>query len=381
MRNAEMDELDAELLVVDRVEQAIRREVIRLQCVKGAKLPEERVLGRRLQASRRSVREALKRLRRENLIRSIRGKGTFIIPAGTKARGVHLICGETHHPYAMMCVRVLSEELTRRRLSCNLVISNEPIWDWDFISANQPEANGVILVSQRSRGLLETLCRKCAMPVVLVGDMDEEFRSPPVCDQVLRNSFAMAYRATEYLIDRGHRRIALMVWDIRKVGSREMQSGYIEALQAHGIDPDPSWVISFPRLAFTAETKPILPPVPDPSVARQINGWFADTEPPTGFIHSTALETQIRDMLHFYFRDHFDYGSVVAVTYDEDLAMWYSGLQDMAAVTVSLRQIATRALELLLSPRKAGEPPRREILEQVHLRRRINGVWEKNFGF
>lgn len=86
--------------------------------------------------------------------------------------------------------------------------------------------------------------------------------------QVLADNRRGGRLATEYLLDLGHRRIALLAGPAHLMTSRERRLGYEEALRAHGIEPDPSLTVFGPyREATGRSALPALLDLPDPPTA------------------------------------------------------------------------------------------------------------------
>ena len=52
-----------------------------------------------------------------------------------------------------------------------------------------------------------------------------------------------ARRATEHLITRGHRRIAVLAWPASSVTGEHRLSGYVAALHDAGLSPNPEWMV------------------------------------------------------------------------------------------------------------------------------------------
>jgi LacI family transcriptional regulator len=83
------------------------------------------------------------------------------------------------------------------------------------------------------------------LPTVVV---NERSRTSPSVGLPDRQAMEVA---TRHLLELGHRRIALLRLDGRGHRSRERTAGYEEALREHGIEPDPSLVVTG---GHTAET-------------------------------------------------------------------------------------------------------------------------------
>ena len=95
-------------LLVDRVEQELRRRVGQIRNVPRAKLPQERVLAKTYGVSLKTVRKAMQRLKRDRLVRSVQGTGTFVVPAAQENTSVLVVASNVYHPCEMMAVGVVS---------------------------------------------------------------------------------------------------------------------------------------------------------------------------------------------------------------------------------------------------------------------------------
>jgi DNA-binding LacI/PurR family transcriptional regulator len=371
-----------DFLAVDRVERELRGQINRYRDVPNAMLPQQHVLARKLGVSRKTIRAAMERLKREKLICSSRGKGTFVVPAKKTKTNVILICTEPRNSYDMMAVGTLSTLLKGQGLLSSVAISKDPFSDWEKIDQKGRDIRGIVLIGPYPRKDIEALARRCPYPLVHIGDLYEEIRGPAICDNVINDNVAMAYRATEYLIRQGHRRIAWLTWENPTVWSNEIERGYREALKINGIGWDERLVVTIPAHlpGITTEEEHR---IQFGRVQKKVDAWAAEGDGPTGLIHSAGMESWIQDLLRFGFRDLFRDDSIVGMVYREYLPLSYSGFRDATAMCVKYEDLARRALDLLVRARSENEPPRREIIEQTYLFRRKDGVWkeEKNFGF
>jgi DNA-binding LacI/PurR family transcriptional regulator len=365
--------LKQKYLLVDRVENALRLEVMKLQNQPGARLDREEVLAGRYRVSRPTLRQALTRLKDSNLIRSTQGSGTFIVPRQNENTDVLLLCSEGYVPHEQMAVRVISGLLRKHEYNSNVIITKNPAEDWDAIIRQKPDALGCLILAPYSRRVMEAFVRRAGVPIVLIGDMDETYHGPVLCDTILPDNRAMAYRATEYLIRQGHRRIALTGWQLeQKVWSRTMHQGYREALLANGIEPDLAWVVDL-RPVPPSEEKPdtIVP------AQRQIDQWFKDGNPPTGLIHAGNSESRAHDILHLNFHGHFQDDAVIPIVPFELLLTAFTGIRDAVAVVVKFEDLARRAIELLVRTKNLHPSPTREIHAPIFLCRRKEGKWRE----
>jgi DNA-binding LacI/PurR family transcriptional regulator len=360
------------LLVVDRVEHELRRQIARLQGTPGAMLPKQEVLVEKCGVSRRSVREALARLEREKLIRSIRGKGTFITPPVKANNDIFLLTSESLYAFEQMFSRVFAVLLRRHGFNPVLVVTDDPIANWETQIGGKTGAKGGLLLGVAfPPKTIEKLVQKSEFPLVIICDIYENQHGRVLCDTVLPNNQALAYRATEYLIRQGHRRIAMVGWHMEYVWNRDWCRGYREALEVNGITPDPAWVIDLPS-KHAGEYSPETMHKPQ----AQIDAWFEGSNPPTALIHAADSETRMHDFLHLHFHDRFPCETVVPITYFEMLPTCYSGIRDAMAFVVKFEDLAARAIEFLLHPRPEA-PPVREIQARIYQCRRQNGVWRE----
>lgn len=372
MENALDFEDRQELLVVDRVEHELRRQIIRLQGVPGAMLPRQEVLVEKCGVSRRSVREALARLEREKLIRSIRGKGTFITPPVKTNNDVFLVTSESYQPFEQMFARVFSVLLRKQGLNPNLIMAAKPVVDWNTqLGTRTGVKGGILLGAFFSPEAIEELSRKSEFPLVVIGDLAEKYHGRILCNSVIPDNQALGYQAAEYLIRQGHRRIAMVSWKMSYVWNREVCRGYQEALETNGITPDPTWVVNLPS-EYRGEVSPQTMKAPQ----AQIDAWFEGPNPPTALIHNGDSETRMHDILHMNFHGRFADDAVVPITYFELLPTSFSGIRDAVAFAVKFEDLANRAIELLLRPQPEA-PPVREIQARVYRCRRRHGVWRE----
>jgi DNA-binding LacI/PurR family transcriptional regulator len=99
--------------------------------------------------------------------------------------------------------------------------------------------DGIILVSGCSSR--EDLCAEIGIdiPVVIINNVHQEH----IGCSVEVDNLSGAMEATQHLLDLGHRRIAHIAGPRREWDSVERQSGYEQALQAHGLPVDPTLIV------------------------------------------------------------------------------------------------------------------------------------------
>jgi len=375
--SALVEEASGDRLVTDRVERAIRGEIEEMRRQGRSMLPRQKELVRRYGTSLRSVREAMGRLQKARLIRSVRGKGTFLVDRPTTTRNVLLVCDSTHYPYQIMCISALTRLLKAGRATTNLVISHDLSADWERIVQKHPGTGGAVLISPYPRDAVAALVHESPIPIVCLCELAERFRGPAVCDAVLPDNQALGYRCVEHLVRQGHRRIALVSWELSQAGGYEIQQGYLKALLAFGIPYKSDLVVELPNLPVEDGAFSRPPAIPVELLRNRLAAWREQGTMPTAMIHGSASELQVRDLLEHCLENCFAADAVVGYLYREQLQTGYNGLGEATAICVSFEGLARRALELLFRPRGPNEPPVREIQERMGLYRRVGGVWRE----
>lgn len=66
----------------------------------------------------------------------------------------------------------------------------------------------------------------------------------PDADQICVDEDATGYRATEHLLELGHTRLGLLHGEASSAVSELRQAGFLRALGAHGLRPNPAWMLS-----------------------------------------------------------------------------------------------------------------------------------------
>ena len=362
-----------DVLLVDHVEQELRREILDRPSGFGIRLPHQEKLAQRYGVSMKTIRLAVDRLRRQRLVRCVRGKGTFTVSDPAAGREARIVVMKPGEPYSMMATSVLNLALQRRGLKSKLIASDDPHFSWDTVVSESDDLEGIFLLNGYPRDTVQNLVHISKVPVIQIGDMDEPFCGPPICDTVVPDNMLLVYRTTEYLIRQGHRRIVLVGWGSEKVWSNEMIRGYQAALRAHGIEFDPDLILYMPS-QITIDANPAVLDSPQ----RQIDRWFERPDPPTALIHSAGSESKMHDILHLIFRGHFKDQAVIPASFLEILETSYTGIRDTAAFCTRLDELVARGLELLDRRKEhPNEPPVRETHGRIRFYRRKSGIWQE----
>ncbi len=365
------------MLVVDRIENELRSRVTQMRDKVKEQFPHELELARLYGVSRKTIRRAMERLKRERLVHSVRGKGTFISRADVKKMNVLVIFSSPFQPYDTVGVGVVSSLLKSRGQAPNLMISKDPGAEWESLGVDPNRMCGIILIGSYTREAVQRVVDQAGVPVVYIGDLAETVRGLPICDQVLPDNRGLAHRTAEWLIGQGHRGIMLLGWGLSNAWGQDMVQGYWEALEMHGLRFDEGLVMDFPRapLGGAWGGRELLPEIG--RMQRRIDDLLESANPPTALIHTSGSEAQIRDIVHYQFRNRFKPESIVAVSFEEILQREYKGFGEATAVCIKLESLAKRAIELLMRRREKSEAAVREFLEETYVLRRKDGIWER----
>jgi LacI family transcriptional regulator len=121
----------------------------------------------------------------------------------------------------------------------NLTVQNNVL-----VSMREQNAAGIILcpVYDSPDDLPAQIIEQWDLPLVVVirrlWDMNYDF--------VGSDNHAGIYRAAQYLISKGHRKIAYIGRQGRSYITRQRRNGFLEAMREHEIDIDEKWVIDVP---------------------------------------------------------------------------------------------------------------------------------------
>ncbi|SHJ98895.1 LacI family DNA-binding transcriptional regulator [Paramaledivibacter caminithermalis] len=121
----------------------------------------------------------------------------------------------------------------------NLVVAGIDDYD-DYTLINKKRYDGIIVMSQSNKdnGFIYNIIEKKIPIVVLNRKMEEQG-----IINILSNDRKGAYNAVEFLINQGHKRIAIIEGKKGFESTRERKEGYIEALIGNGIDVKKKYMV------------------------------------------------------------------------------------------------------------------------------------------
>lgn len=102
-------------------------------------------------------------------------------------------------------------------------------------------ADGILYLSSQCSPEVIEHCRLRNIPLTVVDSLPREI--PPTCDFVLTGNARAAFSATEYLIEKGHRDIAVVTGSNNHFSANERLRGYQNALTQAGIPLREEWIL------------------------------------------------------------------------------------------------------------------------------------------
>ncbi|MGQ9629424.1 MAG: GntR family transcriptional regulator [bacterium] len=225
-------------ILKDRIESGVLRP--------GDRIPTERELVQKYKIGRTTVRQAILELVNEGLLRRVRGRGTFVsVPPRPVKDSIGLVIGNVHTSFTAAIVEGVRKVANSTKYQLILYGS-------DF---DPQEENRCIraLVEGGVRGLIiypvfppgdkyyigeaALSLKERGIPFVLIARYYPSLQT----DFVVSDNFKGAYKAIEYLIELGHRKIGLISPPLLNVSSvRDRVQGYESALANRGVPVDRS---------------------------------------------------------------------------------------------------------------------------------------------
>lgn len=232
-------------------------------------------------------------------------------------------------------------------LLMSVITDDEETRTYRQLAARQ-SVDGLIVHAPRNGDERIALLRQIGLPFVVHGRTSTEDDSYSWLDVNNRRAFQ---RATEFLVDLGHRRIGLINGFETMDFAARRRDGYLRALRQRGITPDP-------RLMRSDEMT-------------EAYGYQAATEmlayddPPTAFVVSSIIPANgVRRAIE---GAGLSVGvDVSIITHDDDLSYFGNGtgVPLFTAVRSSVREAGRRVAEILLDIiREPGQGPVHELLE------------------
>lgn len=127
-------------------------------------------------------------------------------------------------------------------------------------------SSGLIVITNRPEDAALQLLETRDIPLVMTpGYIDRD-----TCPTVTVDNFGGSFKATQYLLELGHRKIGFIEGVVNSKNSYERKAGYLEALKQYGCRPDKKWIINGD---FTQEAG-----------AKGVQAFFSLSDPPTAIL-------------------------------------------------------------------------------------------------
>lgn len=243
--------------------------IIRLKVISSTKLklenilPAERIMAERYNVTRVTARQAIKLLVEENYLETKHGSGTYISDRkpsvalnGNKIIGV--LVPDIKRGIMIDLIRGIEDEAMAAGYN-TILCNTDNLWDKANVYVNQLLANGikgVIYVpvqdignlskkEDKNREIIEKFI-KGNTPIVLADHKCKRIST----DLEVSDNFGGGFEMTEYLINMGHRRIAV-VYDYDETSIEDRIAGHKEALLKRKIEFNPELVQKIKEFGLT----------------------------------------------------------------------------------------------------------------------------------
>jgi DNA-binding LacI/PurR family transcriptional regulator len=226
----------------EKIYAELKEEILSGKYKKGDWFPPERVLKSRFNTTHLTVRNALAKLVLEGYIERYSGKGTVVLYSQSRPprsrpplrfAQAQLIIGSIDAANAQL-LESLEEQLRRLSLPFRFACHHGSALVEQSLFTLAGEAGNTLIILEPVASESSLLHAGDPLPnTIVVRGQDERFAGPQVVSDDLRG----AREAVKYLVDLGHREIALLSEGSSRAAAR-LEQGYTEELAAQGIGLD-----------------------------------------------------------------------------------------------------------------------------------------------
>ncbi|MFC1543166.1 GntR family transcriptional regulator [Candidatus Neomarinimicrobiota bacterium] len=213
----------------------------------GDKIPTEKELVELTGLARATVRHAIQNMVNMGHLTRKKGFGTFVLSQEAdpeKRTIIGILIPDIRSGYAPELARGAEDEAAKNKRSLILCNTDDSFIRADFHTERliENKVSGVIFIptassDEKNRLIIDKFTRN-GIYVVLADRIIPDVNT----DYVTTDNYEGAYLLTEYLINNGHRGIAIVVSTVFSTERQRLQ-GYKAALTDNGIDIDPSIII------------------------------------------------------------------------------------------------------------------------------------------
>lgn len=240
-------ERDSSIPLYMQVAEILTQRILNGDYPSGSSLPAEADLCAEFGIARGTVRQALSKLENEGFVRREQGRGTFVTwgqgHGGNRltSNQIGLVVPYVRDSFVSTILLGAERAATEHDLSMTFKhAANDPDRQDEVLQelAEQRLA-GIVLYpvnSMRSERVRQLL--GMGFPVVLI----DRYLPGTGADYVMSDHFYGALRATQHLLELGHRRIGLVSWRDPAISLEHRAAGYRQALTEMGLPYDPDLV-------------------------------------------------------------------------------------------------------------------------------------------
>jgi LacI family transcriptional regulator len=264
-----------------------------------------------------------------------------------KSQTIGLIVGEIHYRFTTGIVRAI--ELEAKKKGYTVVIGNShedlgSLRELIHVLINRQVDGLIIVAAENAEAEIEYLKKK-EVPFVLI---DRNF--PSVESNFIGiDNYRIAYRAVEYLIQQGCRRIAFVNYDTTFFHLKERSRGYLEALKDNGLAGQGStgWLREIHKPRYEQDVAAAVRELTSPAVGCDGIFFATDTLAITGLKNLISLRVNIPEDVAF-------------LSFDEAEAFALFQVP-VTHYRQPLEEIGVSAVEMLLEEIQEGKEDNRDV--------------------
>lgn len=270
------------------------------------------------------------------------------------SRTVGVLIPDIENPFFTSVIRGIEETLQHAGYSLQLANFNEdPDRETTHLENFRAEGvGGLIFAASRNPSPLYQQLADAGLPMVAVSRAPGRLR----VDQVTTANRDGAYTAISHLVNRGHKRIALINGPCAINTAREREDGYLAALADAGIAPDERFIVhcDFRQAAGHDAMIRIL---------------ASNHRPTAVFTASNLLTLGALQAIH---ESNLDIPSQIAIVGFDDMAWAMSLRPPLTTVAQPALDVGDTAAQLLLDRIRKPDQPRKQIVLETHLKVRAS---------
>lgn len=305
-----------------------------------------------------TVRQALKNLAAEGLVRSVQGRGTFVAD-GKRTRRIGLVLltlGDSLPSEVMRGVQQVVDEADVKTLVLDSRFDSNTLVD-NIRQLEDLPLDGAIIFPLCFGNVAEHLVKLKfdGFPFVLV---DRYFRDFPTSYVVVDN-YRGSYELTSHLIQQGYRRLAwLGSGEALCTSNQGRRDGFRDAINAHGLSYDPSMIQHIEMDSPTSAW--------EPQFEQMVRQVFSREDPPEGLVcqNDFAAIGCMRMLKKMGLKIPQDVG---VAGFDDIPAASAVCEPPLTTVRQPMRQVGIEAARLLLERIENPQAPLRNVVLPVEL--------------